>query len=270
MHANRFSRRSVVDPDGRSVVTMTTHGDRIRTAFFSIEAIARGTTKPARIVLWLDDPALFDRLPRALRRLRRRGLEVRLVEPGLGVHTKYFPLLESGIAGGRRVVTADDDIVYPPEWLEELTVASDRNPDAIVAHRAHQVLIEDGAFAPYASWPPASSTEPDLRNFGTSVSGQSFPPAFMRHVLELGPSFLQTSPDNDDIWLHRVATSVGVKTVLVSDRPRLYHFVPGTQDGGLHLTNVWEGANDRQVIATYDADDVAALNAAQRQQLRKD
>ena len=50
--------------------------------------------------------------PESLRRLERRGLEVRLTQ-NYGPHTKYYPSLADAIADGLPLVTADDDILYP-------------------------------------------------------------------------------------------------------------------------------------------------------------
>ena len=52
---NRFSRASIVDPTSTFVVTMTTHGARLRDVHVALESIARGTVLPARVILWLDE-----------------------------------------------------------------------------------------------------------------------------------------------------------------------------------------------------------------------
>ncbi len=77
------------------MVSLTSYGTRIGRVAYAIESIAAGTARPRRLVLWLDDPTRFAARPAALRRLERRGLEVRLTE-NLGPHTKYFPSLAAG------------------------------------------------------------------------------------------------------------------------------------------------------------------------------
>src|SRR5690349_76858 len=65
-----FSRELLVDATHSEVVTLTTHGERVRNVWLAIESVGRGSRRPGRIILWLDGRA---RLPWRLRRQRRRG-----------------------------------------------------------------------------------------------------------------------------------------------------------------------------------------------------
>jgi hypothetical protein len=256
--ANRLRRRRLVDPNGDVVVTMTTHGARLARADVALESIARGSVLPKRLILWLDDQELFAHLPPAIRRLQRRGLEVRLSE-NFKVHTKYYPYAIRFAEDGLPLVTSDDDIVYPPDWLARLVAAHYEAPDDIIAFRAHRMIVTDGEFAPYATWKPAEGTESSFANFGTSVSGQVFPVSVLRLAVDAGVRFRAVSPDNDDIWLHALAVEAGHRVRLVDGASQMFPFVPGTQASGLYLTNYWEGANDRQIAASYSRAAVEAI-----------
>ena len=118
---NRYGRSQVCQPPG-PVVSLTTHGDRVATVHLTIESIGRGELRPSRIILWLDEAATFSNLPPALRRLQKRGLEVKLCK-NYGPHTKYYPYVESEKAMTQPMVTADDDILYLPFWLKKLVEA---------------------------------------------------------------------------------------------------------------------------------------------------
>ncbi|AND17386.1 glycosyltransferase [Rathayibacter tritici] len=259
--ANRFSRRSAVDPAGEVVVTMTTHGERLQRVHVALESIARGQARPARLVLWLDDPALHADLPAPLRRLRRRGVEIRLVD-GYRVHTKYYPHLLSGRAGERDLVTSDDDIVYPRTWLRGLLDARSRYPrETVLCYRAHRVGVVDGAVAPYTSWTPVADTLAATDVFGTSVSGQLLPSALLGEIAAHGDAFREIAPDADDIWLHVRAVDAGYRIAQIEPRAQLFPFVPRTQQSGLYLVNYWDGGNDRQVRAAYTPEVTAVIAA---------
>ncbi|UFS59943.1 hypothetical protein [Subtercola endophyticus] len=260
---NRFSLRPVTSKKSSVVATMTTHGARVNQAYVAIESIARGSRRPNRFILWIDDPAIAQNLPAALRRLRRRGLEIIEVDPGLRVHTKYRYYVESSSAHRFDMVTCDDDIIYPSSWLLGLERARLRHPDAIVAYRAHRILTEGDAVAPYSTWPPNTSDVPSLLHFGTSVSGQLFPPAFLDLVRDAGRGFLEVSPTGDDVWLHFLAAESGVPVVQVTQQPVLFPFVPGSQADGLYRENGWNGGNDRQIAATYTAEVIERLRRAE-------
>lgn len=258
---NRVSRRPATSASGTAVVTMTTHGPRAARAHLALETIARGSSRPARLVLWIDDEGLFQRLPRGLRRLQRRGLEVRLV-PDYGVHAKYFPAVTADPALDSPLVTADDDTLYPREWLAGLTAAHRAHPDDVIAYRAHRMSVADGRVTPYATWVPAAGLEPSAAFFGTSVSGQLLPTALQRALRERGEAFRESSPRSDDIWIRAVALDAGLRVRLVDGGSRTFPFVPRTQGSGLYLANYWDGGNDRQIAASYSASAVTAIARA--------
>lgn len=259
--ANRVSRRRVTSADSDVVVSATTHGTRINRVHVAIESVARGSVRPGRYILWLDDPALMAKLPGALKRLRRRGLEIILVPAGYRVHTKYYPYVESIDEHVKRLVTSEDDIVFPPHWLRDLLDCSDRFPDEVVSFRAHRIVLDGDRIAPYDEWVPCMSTEPSYRNFGTNVSGQVYPPSFLNYVKSRGEGFRDVAPMNDDLWLHHLAVASGRRTVQVLRDPQLFPWVPGTQATGLFWTNVLGGQNDLQVKRTYTAEDIARIDA---------
>ena len=258
---NRVSFRKVTSGTSDVVVTMTTHGSRIKTVHLALESIARGTRRPSRLILWLDDETLASNLPRSLRRLKRRGLEVVLVENGYKVHTKYYFYVQSIQHHARSLLTSDDDIVYPRRWLQALEAAHAVTPDYVICYRAHSIQVAADGLALYDTWTPCSTSEPSFRTFGTSVSGQLFPAGFLDYVRSQGDSFKEITPDADDVWLHSLAVHSGVRVSQLGGSPILFPFVPGTQASGLYLTNFWDGGNDRQIAKAYSASDVERIRS---------
>ncbi|MFD4423039.1 hypothetical protein ACFWN7_16260 [Agromyces sp. NPDC058484] len=245
---NRVTRTPVTG-DG-PVVSLTTHGDRVRRVHMTIETIARGAVRPAELVLWLDDPAVVARPPRTLRRLQRRGLQVRLSQ-NYGPHTKYYPYLLAREAFDRPLVTADDDMLYPVAWLADLADAHRTHPDEVLCHRARRVQLRDGRIEPYLTWPLVGSTEPSPLNFATGVSGALYPPRFLIELKSLGSGFLDACPRADDVWLHWAAVRAGYSIRQIDPEAKNYPTVPQTQDDALQDDNVLGGGNDAQIAATY-------------------
>ncbi|MCU1526410.1 MAG: glycosyltransferase, partial [Frondihabitans sp.] len=147
---NRLTRRSVLEVTGPRV-SLTTYGRRVRSVHLAIESIARGDLRPSEIVLWLDEPRAYDGPPAPIRRLMRRGLEVRLCNP-IGSHAKYYPGVLSD-AAAEALVTADDDVIYPREWLSSLAHAAQDHPHDLIAFRAKGVEVFAGDLRPYVTWP---------------------------------------------------------------------------------------------------------------------
>jgi hypothetical protein len=231
--------------DGDANVSLTSYGKRIATVWKTIETIGGGTVKPRRIILWLDDAAALADPPAPLKRLRARGLEIRFCRD-YGAHKKYFPLVCEVFPDEpeRTLVTADDDVFYPPNWLEELLAA--HRPDGVTAFRAR--VRSDG---PYRSWPNCTTTEPSERVFATGVSGVAYPPILLDALRDRGDKFTEVCPFADDFWLHFAAVATGVPIRQVRDTSVLWWAMPVKSAHGL-----WDGkgtANDAIAERTKEA-----------------
>lgn len=255
---NRRSMSPVAGGHGPDV-SLTTYGRRAPTVYLTIESIARGMVRPRRLILWLDEEALFEHLPAPLERLKKRGLEVRLTS-NLGPHKKYYPYLESTVGFDLPLVTADDDILYPRRWLFDMMIAAQRAPGSVVCYRAHVMDMREGKIAPYAAWQPCRSTVPSARNFATGVSGVYYPPAFLTALKRAGMGFSECCPMADDVWLHAQALRHGFAVAQVAVKPQHFLTTPGTQTTALMSANWNGGGNDRQIAATYTAEDIKALS----------
>lgn len=257
---SRIARSSLVGPDG-PVVSMTTYGARASTVHVTVESIGRGSVRPSRLVLWVDDPRLHADPPPGVRRAMARGLELRLTD-NLGPHTKYYPYVASAPELDRPLVTADDDIMYPRHWLAALVEAHRATPDEVCAFRAHLVLVDGARLAPYASWPPCRQSTASPRAFATGVSGVLYPVAMQQALRERGDAFLEVTRRNDDVWLHWVALRAGIGVRQIGPVPRHFAVVPRSQAGGLLQENLAGAANDGFLAALYEADDVERIAAA--------
>lgn len=259
---NRLTNAPVIaagEENGKCVVSLTSHGPRIRTVYLAIESIARGKRLPTRLILWLDDDEAQRPWPATLRRLHARGLEIRY-GANIGPHAKYYHFVDSHIDVHAPLVTADDDVMYPTYWLDGLFRAHIELPGMVHCYRALQVVMcEDGSLAPYRSWPFRSSSAPSRLNFLTGVSGVIYPTAMLRCIARAGKGFVDTCPRADDVWLNVLAlrNAYPVKQVL----PVSLHFdtIRGTQRQALLLENHRADGNDAQIRKTYTASDLAEL-----------
>ena len=244
---------------GGPVVSLTSYGPRIKTVHLTIESIARGLERPARLILWLDDRDALANLPRPLRRLQQRGLEI-LPTDNFGPHKKYFPYVRSEDTSVP-LVTADDDVLYPEWWLAGLAAAYRANPGAVHCYRAHVAKVEpDGArFRPYADWSPCTSMSPSHLNFSTGCSGVLFPPAVLSALKEAGSGFMGRCDFADDIWLKLHALRSGCPVAQITDVPVRFLGLLRTQGVGLFKSNLFGGGNDRALAATFDTPDLRRL-----------
>lgn len=188
-------------PGRRLIVSLTSHGLRIRDAYLAIESIMQGTIKPNRIILWLPkedhSTCLF------LQRQEMRGLEIEYVED-LGPHTKLIPALKKFPEDV--IVTIDDDIFYQPDMLEGLLQAYQSDPKSIHANRVAVMTKEHGRLSSYLKWQQyihPSETTP--RNVILGVEGCLYPPfVFSSEVFNVD-AIRELCPSADDIWFTAMA-----------------------------------------------------------------
>ena len=259
---NRISSRSLIDGRNTSVVSLTSYQARLRTVHLTIESIGRGRVRPRRIILWVDPDVVVDDLPPALLRMRRRGLEIASSPGEYGPHTKYFPYVMSEAPHDALLVTADDDSLYPRDWLSALQEAG-AGSDDVVCFRAHRLGFDrEGHIAPYNSWSPVTDRSASPLNFATGVSGVAYPPAFLNELAALGDAFSTTCAKADDVWLHYAAVRGGRRIRQLGRRPRKFPEVLSTQSIALHRVNTGQTANDAQIASTYSADVIDVLRTA--------
>lgn len=247
---NLTTSAPVVGPPGGPAVSLTSHGRRIRTVHLAIESMAAGTVLPSRLVLWLDDADAVANPTKGLVRLVRRGLELRAT-PGFRPHTKYYPYVQSLRSHDVPLVTADDDLMYPSEWLERLLATHATDPTTNTAHRSREVTFAGDGLAPYATWPEVQRGPASPRNLATGTLGHAMTPHMLEALRDRHDDFMRLSPAADDVWLHRVAVETGTAAKVTGA------FVHGDflhlPDGGQTLAsaNVDGSGNDRQIAAAW-------------------
>lgn len=257
---NRYGRSAVTSPCG-PVVSLTTFGKRSGRVYLAIESIADGTSKPSRLILWIDEPALLCDLPKTLLRLQRRGLEIRMCR-NYGPHKKYYPYVESQERFDTSLVTADDDVLYPRYWLKELIYANERYPNNVNCYLAHVIVLNENTIGEYRLWKSCGSTREDVLNVATGMGGVIYPAKFLPVLKRAGTDFAICCPKGDDLWLHTQALRSGFKTRQIFSRlPYLaFQAIPGMADTALSLENVTRGnGNDTQIRATYTEADLRLL-----------
>lgn len=251
---NRFGKSAVTHPNG-PVVSLTTYGQRVQTAYLAIESIARGELLPSRLILWIDEIDLLNNLPKTIRRLQSRGLEVRQCK-NYKSHKKYYPYVESQDSFDRPLVTADDDILYPRYWLKTLVDAHLRFPEAINCFFAGDVEFDRVTGELRMRWHSCHSTNPHSCFHPLGGTGVIYPPAYLMALKRAGTAFESCCPTQDDLWHHVIALRSGFKVRQILPFPPYFAFqaIPGTR-----RTALMGSGEDWQVAATYKESDIQLL-----------
>lgn len=259
LHDTKSLSKVPLAKDKKVIVTLTSWKEKIHNAYLAIRSLLNQTLPPNEILLWLADEEFPDRqIPATLSALvNRRLLTVKWHPANIRSAKKLIPALLDSSLNTQILVTADDDIVYKPDWLNALVSAHLSNPDAIIAHRARAVQFEkSGALKPYTKW-PVQTTKADAEGkllFTTSGSGMLFPPKALHPGAINAELFKLKCPTGDDIfwWVH--ALMQGTKIVL-TDTPQT-QIVDTNNDEEEKAASLWAtnqlGPNDTMLQAILE------------------
>lgn len=215
------------DADPAVVVSLTTYPARIHKVTLPIYSLLRQTYKPYVVVLWLAQeqfPAGEAELPDQLLSLKDIGLTIKWCED-IKSFKKIIPSLKE--YPDHLIVTADDDIYYQPDWLEQLMDAYRKEPDTVHVHRCHRIsLASNGNLTPYHSWERNSplGQQPSPLNFPTSGAGVLYFPGCFHNDVTNTKLVMELTPRCDDIWqwVMLVLKRTAVKRVMNSH----HDFIP--------------------------------------------
>lgn len=231
---------------GELIVSLTSYPPRFGTLHLTLACLVDQTVKADRTILWIAHHDM-DQLPAEVRRLGRRGLEIRSCND-LRSYKKFVPALEA--FPDAFIATADDDIYYPRNWLKQLADAAEDG--VIPCHRAHRIKrAADGSIAPYSDWEvdvqDARARRPSNDILATSGAGALYFPGSLSPMATNQKLFQALCPEGDDLWLFWCARLAGTLTKKVGGKLRLVTW-PDTQTNALWSENE-AGGNNRMIEA---------------------
>lgn len=234
------------------IVSLTTYGKRLRDVYITIESIMQGSVKPNRLILWLAEEYEGQELPVTLQKQHNRGLEIRYCKDTRSFK-KLIPALQA--FPDACIITVDDDVIYPFDFLETLLQSYKANPHAIHANRVHEISIDaKGIPMPYLQWKSCKITgESSILNFATGVGGVLYPPHSLDSRIFDEQSFMTLCPTADDIWFFAMGHLNGYYVSKSPTRDPLGNdFLENqvVQDVALKMVNkLGEHRNDIQLLA---------------------
>jgi hypothetical protein len=194
---------NTVTRDEEVVVSMTSYGKRLNSVHMTIRSIFNQTYKPDKVVLYLGSDVSLEDLPESLINLKKYGLDIRCKQENIKSHKKYFYAVQEFPTS--MIITIDDDLLYPPELIENLVKMHTRFPKAVVASRVHEIRIDDsGMLLPYRKWGwevDATQDAPSFKYFATGCGGVLYPPKSLEPAM-LDMNLIQKlALQADDLWL---------------------------------------------------------------------
>lgn len=205
-----WSRYRSVEGNGRPhgldrplIVSLTSFPARFNVLHLTLKCLLSQTVKPDAVVLWIVH-ADGASLPHPVLALEHKGLTIRFCRD-----TKSFKKIIPALSAypDSFIVTADDDMFYPDNWLEALVTEYAGNRSEVLCHRAHKIrLNDDGRPLPYRDWEfETSCRSRSPLMFPTSGAGVLYPPGVFDLRVSDEAMFSSLCPTADDIWLYWMA-----------------------------------------------------------------
>jgi len=217
--------------DPKIIISLTSFPDRIGSVHLGIRTLLNQTLKPDMLILWLardQFPSQEAELPIELLELRKSGLLIYWCED-LKSYKKLIPALK--MFPNDIIVTADDDLYYPINWLE-LLYSSYVNETCIYVHCHRNTRF----FCPNNEWHAIFAglsvyTHPSYLHKLGGGSGTLFPPHALDNDVLREDLFMQLAPTNDDIWFWLMAVKNNIKTKVVEGCITILSYIEDTQNG---------------------------------------
>jgi Glycosyl transferase family 2 len=231
------------------VVSLTSHPPRYGTLSRTLKSLLDQDVRPDHVMLWVAAPD-FVALPEDVLALRQHGLSIDTC-PDLKSYNKIIPTLRRW--PDAYIVTADDDLYYPPDWLRTLIDGYRAGPPAICAHRMLRITYEpDGSMRPYREWEwdaiePEDAPPAEHGLFPTGVGGVLYPPHALAPEVIDAETMMALAPHEDDLWLYWMGRRAGARYRQVG-RGFDQLLWEGTQETALFTRNN-AGGSDAQIEA---------------------
>ena len=194
-----YSGVNIVKREIPVIVSIMSFEEHFKALELSLYSLLTQSVQPDRIILWLSNEYELSELPYYITRYIKNGLEIRFVED-IGEYNKIIYALKE--YSNSIVVTAEDDIIYPKDWLKKLYHSYITNPQDIHLHRAMEVKLYNNNLTSIKNWTTYVKEEmSEYSNFIVSEGGVLYPPNCFSKEVFREDIYRKNAPVNPDIWL---------------------------------------------------------------------
>ena len=269
-----FINKSIDSVCGKNniIISLTSYPARIGTVNQTVESLLNQTMKADKVILWLAPEQFPNKeadLPQQLLDLRNKGLTIDWYHD-IKSYKKLIPTLKK--YPDALIVTADDDLLFAPNWLETLYKGYLKHPNDINIHRATKFYYDKYGFHCIGGGAEFHKDGSSLNKI-CSGAGAIYPPnCFYKDMLD-EDLFLKLAPTNDDQWIWIQAILNGKKIYVVDNNQIKLNYVPGTQETGLCKINdngqklFWKDFN--KLMEYYQSAKNILLQEAQKHKVKK-
>lgn len=233
-----------LDKESQIIISLTTYPARISSVWVTIASLMRQTMKPCKVILWLAEEQFPEhKIPLRLEKYKKSGLDIRFCED-LKPHKKYFYTMQE--YSDYYIVTVDDDIIYPENFIEQLWNGHEKYPNTVICHWSHQIGFEGSDdFQPYNDWIDNTESAPAYTTLAVGCNGILYPPGCLPKETFCEEKIKEYAFYTDDLWLKCMEIINGYKAVNCNETALVFFNRLSTRSSGLWKSNLGaERSND--------------------------
>lgn len=184
------------------IVSLTSFPPRFDRIHVCLKSLLLQRVKPDKIIVYFASDTPKNSLTNEMLQLEKFGVEFRFDEMrNLRSHSKYFYAMQEFPED--LIVTADDDLYYPSDWLESLLKSYRKHPGAISARRVHRMKRDDKDLLLYNLWEDQCRgvRKPSNDLLATGCGGVLYPPHCLDARAFDEKNIKELCYAADDIWL---------------------------------------------------------------------
>ncbi len=179
--------------------------------FYMLESLKKQTVQPCKVLLNISKGAyLKDQGIKALPDwLNWDCIEVHWVE-NTGPYRKLLPTINE-CAEDDIIITADDDVLYHPEWLSSLVSAGNKYPEHLVCARARVIKKSIfGGWQNYSRWSLVNIPKSGMDILPTGCAGIMYKKSLLDLEFLNDRKFMKIAATTDDLWFRMASMRRGV------------------------------------------------------------
>jgi hypothetical protein len=233
----------------RLIVSLTSIESRLSIVHLTIRSLLDQSVKSEKIVLWLHH-SLSNKIPNKLSALQSKRFEIHFSDQTCA-HRKLVESLK--LFPDHIIVTCDDDVMYPNDWLLTLHQESKSFPLEIVAHECRVITYdENNRVLPYANWSGEKIGGSEFNTLAIGYGGVLYPPHSLHKDVTKRELYDNLAPRADDLWFKAMAIKAGTSVRRTSCKQEKPVPIAFSQGISLKKFNVREDGNRMQWQATLD------------------
>lgn len=239
------------------IVSLAAISSRMSNLHLTLASLAKQEYPDFEVRVYVSpDPFLLDEgvveIPVECKRLiEATGGKVKwLYTRNIGSYRKLLPVLADPELNNVLIATADDDTVYPEDWLSTL-VYYYRRHRCIISYRGHNMRKDANGFVPYRRWMRSKIVKnPSLFLLPTGKDGVLYHSSFFnRDVLNIHQA-LRHARTADDLWFKWCTATNDIPVYIVYTNYEDQTLATTNEDGpSLYFAFNEKGGNDRAIRA---------------------